>query len=431
MDGPVKPGHVLCEEQSGTMTSPAAALGYGRTVLTVLLPFAGGYFMSYLFRTVNAVIAPDLIRDLNLTASDLGLLTAAYFITFAVIQIPLGPLLDRFGPRRVQATLLLFMALGAICFGLGGSHAELVLARALIGLGASASLMASLKTITLWFPPARWALVNSAFIGFGGLGALVATTPLEAALQVTDWRGVFFALSLVVVAVSAAIFFVVPDRPNPAAGESFLRQLASLGTVFGDVSFWRIAPLATGLYASAMALQGLWLGPWARDVLGAARPVVAADLQLIAIGFTVGCVATGLVSDLLVRAGFSLYRIMGLFSTLYLLSLAPFLWPFAGDHPLIWLCFGLMANVAALSYAIVPQLFPLGYAGRANTALNLVVFGFAFATQYAIGAIIDLWPRTATGGYDPAGYQAAFGAMSLAVVLSFAWYCVPVRKRAQ
>jgi sugar phosphate permease len=412
------------------MTSTPAKMGYGRTVLVVLLPFAGGYFISYLFRMVNAVIAPDLVRDVNLTAADLGLLTAAYFISFALVQVVLGPLLDRFGPRRVQATLLLFMALGSVGFGLGRDQTELVTARALIGLGAAASLMGSLKAISQWFPPERWALVNSLFIGFGGLGALVATTPLEAALQLTDWRGIFLALAVAVLLVAAAIFFVVPEGPGHGAGEGIARQFRSLGTIFGSAAFWRVAPLTTALYASAMALQGLWLGPWARDMLGAGRDAVAADLQLIAIGFTLGCVLTGVISDLLVRAGLSLHRIMGLFSVLYILTLTPFIWPYAGGHPTIWLAFGLMTNVGVLAYVIVPQSFPLSFTGRANSALNLVVFAFAFGMQYAVGGIIDLWPRDAAGGYAPEGYRAAFGATAVVVTLSLLWYWVPLKKRS-
>ena len=124
-----------------------------------------------------------------------------------------------------------------------------------------------------------------------------------------------------------------------------------------------------------------------------------------------------------------LASIMGLLSVIYLLTFTPFIWPFAGDHPLIWLAFGLMTNVGALAYAIVPQQFHISFSGRANSALNFVVFAFAFAAQYTVGAIIDLWPRTASGGYAPEGYQAAFGATAAAVVLTLLWFWVPLKKR--
>ena len=397
-----------------------------RIVLTVLLPFTGGYFLSYLFRTVNAVIAPHLVREMNLTAADLGLLTAAYFITFSLAQIPLGGLLDRFGPRRVQAGLLVIMAAGALLFSMGRNQPELIGARALIGLGACASLMASIKAITQWFPKERWALVNGVFISCGGLGALVATTPLEAALHLTDWRGVFVGLSVAVMVVSAAIFTVVPDKPAQPTGQSLLQQIAGIGTVLSNARFWRVTPLATALYASAMSLQGLWLGPFSRDVLGGDP---AANLQLAAIGFTIGAAATGVVTELMLRWGFTLHSAMGSLTLLYLMAMIPFIWPVMGDHPGIWLLFGLTANIAAIAYALLPTFFPLEFAGRANSALNLVVFGCAFLTQYLMGWVIDYWPRTAAGGYAPEGYFAAFFAAFACVIATLAWYMVPLRRR--
>src|SRR3546814_470353 len=148
-----------------------------RAVLTVFLPFAGGYYLSYLYRSVNAIIAEPLVRDIGLDAADLGLLTAAYLLAFALSQVPLGVLLDRFGPRRVQACLILSAALGAFVFSRGTTRETLLLGRALIGLGVSGGLMASFKAITLWFPRDRWPLVNGCFLSMGGLGVMSATVP--------------------------------------------------------------------------------------------------------------------------------------------------------------------------------------------------------------------------------------------------------------
>ncbi|NJN45375.1 MAG: MFS transporter [Candidatus Competibacteraceae bacterium] len=142
------------------MTAPQVTKPRLAIILRVFLPFACGYFLSYLFRTVNAVISPDLVSDLNLDATDLGLLTSMYFLTFAAFQLPLGMLLDRFGPRRVETVLLLFAAAGALCFALSTRLEGLILGRALIGLGVSACLMASFKAFVMWFPPQRLPAVN-------------------------------------------------------------------------------------------------------------------------------------------------------------------------------------------------------------------------------------------------------------------------------
>jgi MFS family permease len=160
----------------------------------VFLPFAAGYFLSFLYRAVNAVIAPELLRDLSLDPGSLGLLTATYFIAFASFQLPLGVLLDRYGPRRVEALLLLFAAAGAFCFARAHSLPLLIAGRALIGFGVSACLMAA-----------------------GGLGALAAASPVQALLAWTDWRGIFLGLALVTLAVAALLFLVVPRTRWPMA----------------------------------------------------------------------------------------------------------------------------------------------------------------------------------------------------------------------
>ena len=157
--------------------------------LRLFLPFAAGYFLSYLLRNVNAVIAPELTRELGVSAADLGLLTSAYLLTFGAFQLPLGILLDRYGPRRVEAALLLIAAAGSAWFAVGTSLGELAAARALIGLGVCACLMAAFKAFAVWFPAERLPSLNSAVMVAGGLGALTATTPLAWAAPILGTPG--------------------------------------------------------------------------------------------------------------------------------------------------------------------------------------------------------------------------------------------------
>ena len=169
-------------------------LSLGRIATTVLLPFGCGYFLSYLFRAVNAVVAPDLIRDVGLTTEGLGLLTAAYLIAFAAFQPPLGILLDKYGPRRVQAALLLVAAAGAALFGFAQNETVLVLARGMIGLGFAGGLMASFKAVAIFAPAGRIPLLNSWVMAFGGVGVLAASYPAYVTAEILGWRGLFFML---------------------------------------------------------------------------------------------------------------------------------------------------------------------------------------------------------------------------------------------
>ena len=176
----------------------------------IYLPLALGYAISYFYRNANAIIEVDLVRDLGLGPADLGLLTSVYFISFAAFQLPLGVLHDRYGPRRTESILLLFAALGSILFAQAESLSGLIVGRLLIGLGVSACLMAAFKAYVLWFSSQRLAMINGLQMVAGGLGALLATIPLQNALSYTDWRGVFTGLAIITVFASVCLWMFLP-----------------------------------------------------------------------------------------------------------------------------------------------------------------------------------------------------------------------------
>jgi predicted MFS family arabinose efflux permease len=396
-------------------------------LLRVFPPFAGGYFLSYLFRTVNAVIAPDLTASVGLTAADLGLLSSIYFLTFALCQLPLGLLLDRFGPRRVQSILLLVAAGGAWLFGLGQDTTALLIGRALIGVGVSGCLMAAFQAFVLWFPKSRLPLANGCIMACGGLGAIVATAPVEALLGLVDWHGLFFGLSLLTLVVAALVFLSVPEAA-PAQGAGQLEaQLRGMIMVFRNRLFWRVAPLTMLAQAALLSLLGLWAGPWLRDVAGLDRAAVATYLLSTAVAMLGGYLILGALGGQLQRWGRGLGRLIGVGLGVFLaaqfglcLSLGRLAWA-------LWTLFGFTGAASILSFALLSQSFPTHLAGRVNTALNLLVFVTAFGCQYGIGVVINLWPATASGGYPVAAYQTAFGLLTGLQALAWLWFLWPAR----
>jgi MFS family permease len=210
-----------------------------------------------------------LTGELGLSAADLGLLTSAYFLMFAAVQLPCGVLLDRYGPRLVDSALLLVAAAGSVLFALAGNVWTLMVGRGLIGLGVAVGLMAGLKAIVLWFPPERVALVNGWYIMLGALGALSATGPAEILVQGVGWRGLFAVLAASTAAVALLILLVVPERKPAAAARS--SPTISFLTIYRDARFWRIAPLAATGVVTSFSLQGLWAAPWLTDVVGLER----------------------------------------------------------------------------------------------------------------------------------------------------------------
>jgi len=396
-------------------------------VVRVFLPFAAGYFLSYLYRVVNAVIAPDLVSDLGVGPSALGLLTSTYFIAFASFQLPLGVLLDRFGPRRVEGILLLIATLGAFLFSIAESLTALLVARALIGFGVSACLMAAFKAYTLWFPKEKWPLVNGFQMAAGGCGALAATIPVQAALRITDWRGVFSALSALTLLVALAVYTVVPKKRVDRSGERISEQIRGVKAVFTSFAFWRVAPLTTLSQATFLSIQGLWAGPWLKDVAGLDRPAVANLLFWVAVAMVAGFIALGTLAERLNRSGVAVLTTaaagMGLFMGVQLLLL---LMPLKGSL-ILWMLFGFFGTSGIVAYAGLSQQFPIQWSGRVTTAINLLVFVVAFAGQWAIGAIIELWPVATGGSYALPGYYTGFSVLLVLQLISLAWYVVADR----
>jgi sugar phosphate permease len=406
---------------TGQPASQARRAGV-QLIARIFLPFACGYFLSFLYRSVNAIIAPHLVSEFGFTASDLGLVTAVYFLTFAAFQLPLGLLLDRFGPRRVQSTMLLVAGLGAVLFAVGDSIGILILGRGLIGLGVAGALMSAFMSFALWFPRDRLPLANGCILAFGGLGALTATAPVEFALQFTDWRGVFAALALGTAAVAGLIFLSVPEMEAPESRETFGAQMRQIGRIYRSRRFWRLAPLAIAGLATGLSVQGLWAATWLRDVAGLERADVATHLLVMALGVTVGSVMSGLAAELAARIGVRLTALFGLFALAFMILQVMIILEIVSLSYALWGGFGLLLNGPTLAYAILSQSFPITLAGRVNTCLNVLMTGTAFASQYLIGWIIDLWPATASGGFAPQAYQAGFGVMLALQVAAFLWF---------
>jgi predicted MFS family arabinose efflux permease len=394
----------------------------GQVVARVLAPFAAGYFLTYMLRAVNAVVAPDLVAELDLSPAQLGLLTASYLGAFALFQLPLGLLLDHYGPRRVQAALFTVAAAGCALFALGGDALTLTLARGMIGLGFAGGLMSGFKANVMWVPAPRRALANATVMSAGALGLLTATAPTGYAVGLMGWRAVFALLAAATVAVALVILLVVPERKSAAAVERLGDQLRQLGAIYRDRAFLVLAPLLASTAGTHIAIQTLWAGPWFRDVAGLDRTGVDNHLFVTGVAFFAGILSSGAIADWFVRRGISELAVMVGFLVAYFLAQAGIVLEVHDWRLAVWFVFGMSGQVAVLAYPWLAARFGAAQAGRANTAMNLVLFLAAFAIQYAIGAVIELFPRSAGGGYDPRSYQVAFGIFLAVQLVCFGLY---------
>jgi MFS family permease len=395
--------------------------------LVVFAPFAAGYFLSFFFRNVNAVISKDLAREFELAPSELGFLTSMYLLAFAAFQLPLGVLLDRYGPRRVVAALFCVAAAGAGTFALATDFTLLSVGRALIGLGVSAGLMGAIKAFTLWFPVSRLATLNGLYLAAGGVGGLAATAPAEALAGAFGWRALFVGLALASLGAGLAIFKVVPEKPLPGHGETLRAQIADFRGVFARAVFWRIVLPFVVCHAAYLALQGLWLGPWLYDVAGQPRHAVGNYLFLTAAAYTLGSVFFGVAADRLAAAGVAR---LTMFKLGLAISVAMF-WLLAmgvtSGLGALLAVYGFTTIAGALAYALLPPAFPSQMTGRVATASNVLMFAISFLFQWGVGAVLRLYP-VADGQYSPQGYSTALTVLAVLQLAALAWL-LPMRQR--
>ena len=350
----------------------------------------------------------------------MGLLTGVYFFSFALFQLPLGVLLDRYGPRRVNATLLMVAAAGGLWFALAGSTGGLTLARALIGLGVSGCLMSSFSAFALWYPAERVATMNGIAFASGMLGAIMVTVPLEFVLRVMHWREVFQVIVGLTVTVSLVLIFVVPEKTSERRAAPLPAQLREFALLARDPAFWRMALCICSSQLAAVSLATLWVATWLRDVAGYTQAEVAQALLLFNVVMIAGYLGFGRASDSMTRRGRGTLPLLagGVGAASACLGLLA-LGVRAGAIAL-WCGFFACATASVLSYSLFSRRYSKAMVGRVNSALNVAVFIGMFSGQWAVGLVLNLWPQTAIG-YAPDAYAWALGGLWLAQAAGLAW----------
>ncbi len=387
--------------------------------LRVTLPLSAMGFLNQAGRIVVAMIGPALALEFGLSASGLGALAAAFFAAYALAQLPVGVAMDLHGARRVQMVLGLVAAAGFAMCALAQDAAMLATGRLVSGIGIAGALIGVMKANVQWYPPHRLAAVTGAAVFIGGAGGLAFTVPVQAALPLVGWRGVFAALAVLSVLVAAWIALSVPHGRTGAAvpgraappRRRLSAEIGEFGRIFAHPEFLRFMPAVAITSGLVFTYQGLWAGPWLRDVGGLSDAARAGVLLAYALGMMTGQLLSGQAASALQARGAD-----------------PMLVPFAGmagvavlqavliagpRDPLamhaLWFAFACLGSSGPVAYATLAQRFPPELTGRVATAMNFSMLTLVFLLQWGIGAVLDLWPRTAAGGWDPAGYAWAMG----------------------
>jgi predicted MFS family arabinose efflux permease len=395
------------------MTLPA------RTAVLMFLSFAFAYFPSALVRGVIATLAPAFSAELALSAANLGLLAGAYFLGFAVMQLPLGSALDRFGPKRVLMVFLAVAVGGCGAFALAQGFANLTVARALIGMGVSACLMAPMTSFRRNFGPAAQMRANSWMLMTGSLGLVASTLPVQWLLPVLGWRGLFWGLALLFMLAIVLIARVVPadERVEPSSAPI---SAGGYAQVLRHPTFLRYLPMGFFQYGSMVALQSLWVGPWLTRVCGWSAQETAAGLFAINFSMLLAFMAWGIAVPRLYARGWTAQGLITWGMPLSLIAL--FLGVALGGEATawVWALFCVSSTFVSLSQPAIGQAFPATLAGRALSAYNLVIFAGVFVLQWSMGAVIDA--LMASGWGTVSAFRGAFALMGACCALSYVWF---------
>ena len=395
-----------------------------RTGIAIVATLCFAYVASQFYRSANAVIAPDLMRELGLSAESMGAITGAFFLTFAAVQIPCGILLDRFGPRRVMASLLLVAVVGSLLFAAADGGAGLAAGRGLMGIGCAAGLMGSMVTFARWFPADRFATLSSILFSVGGAGTLLATTPLAAASEAIGWRGVFVGAAAITVLMAGLIHAVVRDAPPGHAAqirkpESPVEIFAGLGQVLATRQLWLINVMQLVAYPALITVVGLWAGPYLADVHGLDAVARGNVLLAMSIAVVTGTLAYGPLDRLLdtrkwlVVAGATVSILL-----LAVLALTPGLALWQATVLLVLFCF--LGAYQMILHTHARAIFPEHLVGRGLTVQNMAAIGGVFVLQSASGLIIGA--VSATGVAPELAYRLVFAFLGVCMLAALLVY---------
>lgn len=428
-----------------------------KQAILVFLAFAFAYFMSSLIRAITATISPTLTVELGLQARDLGLLSGGYFLGFAVMQLPLGKWLDKFGPKKVILCFLSVAVVGCLAFAMATSFSGLLLARVFCGAGVSACLMAPLTGYRRWLAPSSQIRANSWMLMSGSLGLVASTLPVQWLMPMWGWRGIFIGLAAMTFIAILAIWAIVPSWQTAAAvRESQTTEAIAPNTTGGYALVWAhpyirsLIPLAFFLYGGLVAVQTLWVSPWMIKVAGYSAQEAAQGLFTINVSMLFAFWLWGSLNPLLFRKNISSDRLMLLglpFSFIILAiiiiaaqsintqvtaineqiflenkQISSVLGVLNTHAGAMWALYCVSCTFIALSQPAIALAFPSELAGRALSAYNLVIFSGVFAVQWGIGLMIDGFK--ALGWPEVPAFQGAFGVFLLCNVVAYVYFVV-------
>ena len=390
-----------------------------KKAVLIFFIFACGYFISALLRAITATLSPLLTSEFNLTAGDLGLLAGGYFLGFASMQIPLGYLLDKHGPKKIVSSFLLIAIIGATAFSLAESFAGLLISRILIGVGVSACLMGPLTGYRIWFADEYQQRANAWMLMILSMGFVFSTLPVQILLPIIGWRWIFSGIAILILIIILLTLLFIPPWKNKINNDQ-KKNNGSLSDVWKNKFFISTIPLGLFNYGGMIAIQTLWAGPWMVRISGYTPLESATGLFWINGTMLVSFFIFGYILPKITKLGFKTMRLMKIGLPISYLSLLVIIISGENAGTIHFTIYILTSIVLTLTQPAVALSFPTNLAGKSLTSFNLLIFVGTFIMQWGIGLVIDLSRYLKND--ETQSFQISFTVYLIICILSYSYF---------
>ena len=387
--------------------------------ILIFCVFAFGFFISNLLRSITATLTPILTTEFNLSAGNLGLLAGGYFIGFAIMQIPVGFLLDKHGPKKIISSFLVIAIIGTLSFALAKTFAGLLISRIFIGVGVSACMMGPLTGYRVWFAEKYQQRANSWMLMVANLGFVSSTLPVQILLPEIGWRMIFGLIAILTLLSIILILMFIPSW-NKTDETLKKENLSALSEIWKNKFFISLIPIAFINYGGIQAIQTLWAGPWMLEVAGYNALQSATGLFWINITMLIAFLFWGYILPKIESFGVDSIKIIkiGLPISYIVLFLIIYLGQKAGAT--LFALYILASIVISLTQPAIALTFAKNLAGKSLTSFNVFLFSGTFFMQWGIGLIIDFCGYL--GLEKVYSYQISFFCFLLLCIFSYLFF---------
>ena len=394
--------------------------------ILIFLVFAFAFFISNLLRSITATLSPVLTSEFNLTAGNLGLLAGGYFLGFTFMQIPLGFLLDKHGPKKIVSSLLIIAIVGTTSFALAQNFASLLISRVFIGIGVSACMMGPLTGYRIWFEEKYQQRANSWMLMVANIGFVFSTLPVQVLLPIIGWRWIFFGTTfLIIVSIVLILLFIPSTKKKFKKDENEIE--VKLSDIWKNKFFISVIPLGFFNYGGMYAIQTLWAGPWMIRVTGYSSLESATGLFWINFTALIGFFLWGYFLPIISKYGLNSFKLMKFGLPISYLVLLSIIIKGSNAGAFLFTIYILTSIVLTVVQPAVGLSFPKRLAGKSLTSYNLVIFLGTFIMQWGMGLIIDF--SHSMGKSEILSFQISFFVYFILCIFSYLFFILKNRNK--